>query len=137
MDAYVSSELLKNIFYDKSPLHDGAVIIREGRLASAGCILPLSTNANLSRDLGMRHRAGIGVSEQSDAVVIIVSEETGGISVAIDGLLKRHLSPDTFESILRHELLPVEETDRSGFIDRLKRLRGKNHAKENREKTDS
>jgi len=137
VDAFVSAELLKNIFYDKSPLHDGAVIIKEGRLASAGCMLPLSTNANLSRDLGMRHRAGIGVSEQSDAVVIIVSEETGGISVAVDGLLKRHLSPETFEAILRRELLPLEEPGGNGVLDRLKRIRGKNNAKENRENRDS
>ena len=114
VDAYVSTELLKNIFYDKSPLHDGAVIIKEGRLAAAGCMLPLSSNASLSRDLGMRHRAGIGMSEQSDAVVVIVSEETGGISVAVDGLLKRHLAPDTFEALLKKELLPLEEPEESG-----------------------
>ncbi len=109
VDALVTSELLKNIFYDKSPLHDGAVIIRDGRLAAAGCMLPLSENSHLSRDLGMRHRAGIGMSERSDALVVIVSEETGGISVAEDGLLKRHLSADTFETLLRRELMPAEE----------------------------
>lgn len=133
IDAYVSAELLKNIFYDKSPLHDGAVIIKEGRLAAAGCMLPLSTNANLSRDLGMRHRAGIGVSEQSDAVVIIVSEETGGISVAVDGLLKRHLAPDTFEAILRQELLPLEEPRSSSIFDRLWNRKGNDDAKEKRD----
>lgn len=133
VDAFVSSDLLKNIFYDKSPLHDGAVIIKEGRLAAAGCMLPLSQNASLSRDLGMRHRAGIGVSEQSDAVVIIVSEETGGISVAVDGLLKRHLSPDTFEALLRRELLPLEEPEEKGFFDRLMNRKGKENAKENRD----
>lgn len=106
LDASVSSELLKNIFYPKAPLHDGAVIIRGGRLAGAGCMLPLSGNLNLSRDLGMRHRAGIGMSEHSDAVVAIVSEETGSISVAINGRLKRHLAPDTLERLLRNELLP-------------------------------
>ena len=119
VDAVVSSELLKNIFYDKSPLHDGAVIIQDGRLAAAGCMLPLSENANLSRDLGMRHRAGIGMSERSDAVVVIVSEETGGISVAEDGLLKRHLSADTFETLLRRELLPTEDTGKGGRRCRL------------------
>lgn len=133
IDGYVSTDLLKNIFYDKSPLHDGAVIIKEGRLAAAGCMLPLSTNANLSRDLGMRHRAGIGMSEQTDAVVVIVSEETGGISVAVDGLLKRHLSPDTFEALLRRELLPLEETEERGFFDRLIHRKGKNDAKDNRD----
>ncbi len=133
VDAYVSTELLKNIFYDKSPLHDGAVIIKEGRLAAAGCMLPLSTNASLSRDLGMRHRAGIGVSEQSDAVVVIVSEETGGISVAVDGLLKRHLTQDTFEAILRRELLPLEEPVNQGFFSRLKNGKGKTDAKDKRD----
>ena len=137
VDAFVSTELLKNIFYDKSPLHDGAVIIKEGRLAAAGCMLPLSTNPSLSRDLGMRHRAGIGISEQSDAVAVIVSEETGGISVAVDGLLKRHLSPDTFEALLRRELLPLEEPEGRGFLDRLKRRRGNNDAKENRENSEN
>lgn len=74
-------------------------------------MLPLSKNVNLSRDLGMRHRAGIGMSENSDAVVVIVSEETGSISVAIDGMLKRHLKPETLENLLRNELLPQEESD--------------------------
>lgn len=133
VDAYVSTELLKNIFFNKSPLHDGAVIIKEGRLAAAGCMLPLSTNPNLSRDLGMRHRAGIGVSEQSDAVVVIVSEETGGISVAVDGLLKRHLTQDTFEAILRRELLPLEGPEETGFFYRLIHGKGNKDAEENRD----
>ena len=133
VDAFVSTELLKNIFYDKSPLHDGAVIIKEGRLAAAGCMLPLSTNASLSRELGMRHRAGIGISEQSDAVVVIVSEETGGISVAVDGLLKRHLSQDTFEALLRRELLPLEEPKRESMFERLTNRKGKNDAKQKRD----
>jgi len=104
-----TAELLKNIFYNKAPLHDGAVIISEGRISAAGCMLPLSSNQNLSRELGMRHRAGIGMSEHSDAVVAIVSEETGAISVAVDGMLKRHLSPETFEKILRNEIIIEEE----------------------------
>lgn len=111
LDAAVSSELLKNIFFVKAPMHDGAVIIRHGRILGAGCMLPLSKNVNLSRDLGMRHRAGIGMSENSDAVVVIVSEETGSISVAIGGMLKRHLKPETLENLLRNELLPQEEPD--------------------------
>ena len=90
-------------------VHDGAVIVRHGRVLGAGCMLPLSKNVNLSRDLGMRHRAGIGMSENSDAVVVIVSEETGSISVAIGGMLKRHLKPETLENLLRNELLPREE----------------------------
>lgn len=109
IDADTTAELLKNLFYDKAPLHDGAVIIRGGRIQAAGCMLPLSNNNNLSKDLGMRHRAGIGMSEASDALVAIVSEESGAISVASDGMLKRHLSTDTFEKLLRSELLNDEE----------------------------
>lgn len=116
LDAAVSAELLKNIFFVKAPMHDGAVIVRHGRVLGAGCMLPLSKNVNLSRDLGMRHRAGIGMSENSDAVVVIVSEETGSISVAIGGMLKRHLKPETLENLLRNELLPREEDSE----DRLK-----------------
>lgn len=108
LDGAVTSELMKNIFYPKAPLHDGAVVVRNGRLAGAGCTLPLSSNLNLSRDLGMRHKAGIGASEHSDVIVAIVSEETGAISVASDGRLQRHLSPETLEQILRNELLPKE-----------------------------
>ena len=106
LDCQVSAQLLKNLFWNKAPLHDGAVIVRNGRIVGAGCMLPLSGNVNLSRDLGMRHRAGIGISENSDAVVAIVSEETGSISVAINGMLKRHLSPETLERMLRLELMP-------------------------------
>lgn len=109
VDASVTAELLKNLFFKNSPLHDGAVIIREGRITAAGCLLPVSQNMNLSKDLGTRHRAGIGISEQSDAVVVIVSEETGAISVAVDGMLKRHLSADTMETLLRKELTPEDE----------------------------
>ena len=117
IDATVSSELLKNIFWPKAPMHDGAVVIRDGRVAGAGCMLPLSGNVNLSRDLGMRHRAGIGMSEHSDAVVAIVSEETGSISVAVGGMLKRHLAPETLDRLLRNELTPKhEETPASRFI---------------------
>jgi diadenylate cyclase len=111
LDAAVSSELLKNIFFVKAPMHDGAVIIRNGRILGAGCMLPLSKNTNLSRDLGMRHRAGIGMSENSDAVVVIVSEETGSISVAVGGMLKRHLMPETLSKLLRNELLPMADED--------------------------
>ncbi len=105
LDCAVSSELLKNLFWNKAPLHDGAVIVRNGRIVGAGCMLPLSGNVNLSRDLGMRHRAGIGMSEHSDSVVVIVSEETGSISAAVGGMLKRHLAPETLERLLRNELM--------------------------------
>ena len=126
VNADVTSELLRNIFFVKAPLHDGAAIIREDRLAAAGCMLPLSQNASLSSDLGMRHRAGIGMSEHSDAVVVIVSEETGSISVAMDGMLKRHLTPEMLEKILRTELLPDTEGEQkrglAGFVASLKSI---------------
>ncbi len=111
VDAAPSAELLKNIFYPNTPLHDGAVIMRDGRVAAAACMLPLSNNSNLSRDLGMRHRAGVGMSERTDAVVVIVSEETGSISVATEGMLKRHLTPQTFEKILHAELIKNDEPE--------------------------
>jgi len=115
LDTVVNAELLKNIFWNKAPLHDGAVIVRDGRIIGAGCMLPMSGNVNLSRELGMRHRAGIGVSEQTDAVVAIVSEETGSISVAVGGMLKRHLAPETLERLLRNELMPkTKEEEESG-----------------------
>jgi diadenylate cyclase len=110
LDSVLSDELLKSIFYPKSPLHDGAVIIRNGRVFAAACMLPMTSNTSISRDLGMRHRAGIGISEVTDAVVVIVSEETGSISVAINGMLKRHLAYDTFEKLLRNELILDENT---------------------------
>lgn len=112
LDCAVSSELLKNIFWNKAPLHDGAVVVRDGRIVGAGCMLPLSSNINLSRDLGMRHRAGIGMSEHSDAVVVIVSEETGSISAAVGGMLKRHLAPETLERLLRNELLDDSQEEK-------------------------
>jgi len=111
LDCTVNAELLKNIFWNKAPLHDGAVIVRAGRIVGAGCMLTMSGNVNLSRELGMRHRAGIGASEHTDAVVAIVSEETGSISVAVGGMLKRHLAPETLERLLRNELLPEREND--------------------------
>ncbi|MDO5001719.1 MAG: diadenylate cyclase CdaA [Eubacteriales bacterium] len=110
IDSNTTAELLKNLFFNKAPLHDGAVVIRDGRIAAAGCVLPLTQNKNLSKDLGMRHRAGIGLSEQSDAVVVIVSEETGAVSVAMEGMLKRHLSPATLDKILRSELIREDDS---------------------------
>ena len=108
IDAQLSEQLLRNIFFKNSPLHDGAMIIRDGRVAAAGCVLPLSDSHRLSADLGTRHRAGVGMSEASDAVVVIVSEENGTISVAVGGMLKRHLAPKTLEKLLRNELCPQE-----------------------------
>lgn len=107
-----TAELIKNIFFVKAPMHDGALIIRNCRIAAAGCVLPLTQNENLSKELGTRHRAGIGMSEQSDAVVVIVSEETGAISVAIDGMLKRHLNENSLNAVLRKELVAEEVVER-------------------------
>ncbi len=108
IDAQVSEQLLRNIFFPKAALHDGAMIIVGGRVTAAGCVLPLSESNRLSADLGTRHRAGVGMSEVSDAVVVIVSEETGTISVAVGGMLKRHLAPQTLERLLIQELCPAE-----------------------------
>lgn len=109
IEGQVSEQLIRNIFFPKASLHDGAMIIREGRVAAAGCVLPLSESNRLSADLGTRHRAGVGLSEASDAVVVIVSEETGTISVAVGGMLKRHLAPQTLERLLRSELISAEK----------------------------
>ena len=110
IDSRVSEQLIRNIFFPKAALHDGAMIIRDGRIAAAGCVMPLSDSHRLSADLGTRHRAGVGTSEASDAVVVIVSEETGTISVAVGGMLKRHLAPQTLERLLRQELIKDEGT---------------------------
>lgn len=119
LNADTTPELLRTIFFNKTPLHDGAVVMRDGELTAAGCMLPLSTNPNLSRDLGMRHKAGIGISEISDAVVLIISEETGSISVAINGVIKRHLALETFEKLLRNELIPQVEVKQNA-VSRMK-----------------
>ena len=100
LNADVTSELLTNIFIPKTPLHDGAVIIRNNKIEAASCFLPLSQNPNVSKELGTRHRAGLGMSEESDSVVVIVSEETGGISIACGGELNMNLSPDALENNL-------------------------------------
>jgi len=105
IDAVTSSFLLGNIFYNKAPLHDGAVIIRKGRVHAAGCFLPLSSNENIVKELGTRHRAAIGMSENSDALVLVVSEETGAISIAIDGNLHRNLTRSKLESYLATNIL--------------------------------
>lgn len=113
VDAAPSAELIKNIFFKNSPLHDGAMIVRAGRVCAAGCVLPLSGNQSLSRDLGTRHRAAVGMSESADSVLVVVSEETGSISVAIGGMLKRHLSPDMLRKLLENELLDSEKQGKS------------------------
>lgn len=109
IDAEVTTELLRNLFFTKASLHDGAVIIRQDRIAAAGCVLPLTENTTISSDLGTRHRAAIGMSESSDAVVVVVSEETGIISVAVGGMLKRSLTPQTLQRILETELCRMQD----------------------------
>ena len=120
IDAQVSEQLLRNLFFVKAALHDGAVIIRDGRVQAAGCVLPLSDSKRLSADLGTRHRAGVGVSEVSDAVVVIVSEETGTISVAVGGMLKRHLAPQMLERLLRAELMPEGNDQQDNLVVKLR-----------------
>jgi uncharacterized protein (TIGR00159 family) len=104
IDANISTELLKNIFFKNSPLHDGAVIISQGRITAAGCILPVSHNLNIPKELGLRHRAALGITSQSDAIAIIVSEETGAISVAQGGEFHLRLATSELESYLIHAL---------------------------------
>ncbi len=134
IDGQVSEQLIRNIFFPKASLHDGAMIVRGGRVTAAGCVLPLSDSKRLSADLGTRHRAGVGISEASDAVVIIVSEETGTISVAVGGMLKRHLAPQTLDRLLRNELLVEEPSKKQGLGVKLKQHLGKNRKGDKHEK---
>ncbi len=122
LNADVSAELLKSIFFHNAALHDGAVIIKDDHIVAAACMLPLSENGNLSRDLGMRHRAAVGMSEVYDSISIIVSEETGSISVAMGGMIKRHLAPETLERLLKNELIPepTQKATKTKWIDRIK-----------------
>ena len=112
LNSDVSPALLGNIFFNKAPLHDGASIIRDGKLLSAGCILPLTDNLNISQDLGTRHRAAIGMSEESDAVIVVVSEETGNISIALNGMLTRDFNRDALYNRLV-ELIVVGDKDKN------------------------
>ena len=104
-----SGQIVGSIFFNKAPLHDGAMIIRDGMIHAAGCILPLTKNTSVSAELGTRHRAALGVSEESDAVVVVVSEETGQISVAVNGVLARRFTRDTLRDVLEGYLIPQEE----------------------------
>jgi diadenylate cyclase len=121
LDAEVSEQLLGNIFYEGSPLHDGAVIMRNGKIHAAGCVLPLTGNQNIDSRLGTRHRAGIGITEHSDALVIIVSEETGTISIANNGSIKRGYSPSLLKqdlsAMLKGELLEEKVMPASTMTD--------------------
>ncbi len=109
IDAEPTSFLIKNIFFNKAPLHDGAVIVRNNRLYSAGCLLPLSDNPDIIKDLGTRHRAAIGMSENSDALVLVVSEETGCISVALEGKLTRNYNKETLIKMMKQHLIGSTE----------------------------
>ena len=129
LDATASVSIINNIFFPKSPLHDGAMIVRDGRLYAAGCILPLTQNDTLNSSLGTRHRAAIGMSENSDAVVLVVSEETGIISIAVGGKIKRNYNSVTAIAELQSLLLTEEDTQKSNtFVTAIKNINpfGKN-----------
>lgn len=119
IDGQVSEQLIRNVFFPKAALHDGAMIIRDGRVTVAGCVLPLSESSHLSHDLGTRHRAAVGISEVTDAVTVVVSEETGTISVAVGGVLKRHLAPEMLERLLRNELCPETAPQEENLVVKL------------------
>jgi len=119
LNAKASKELIGNIFFPKSPMHDGAMIIRDGKVYAAGCILPLSHDLNISSELGTRHRAAIGLSQQSDAIVFVVSEETGSISVARGGTLQRDITSGDIRDILTSAFIPDDGNGDSGFLKKL------------------
>ena len=129
IDAYPAAAMIKNIFFNKAPMHDGALIVRDMRLHAAGCFLPLTNNPDIIKDLGTRHRAGIGMSENSDAIVVIISEETGTISTAVEGKLVRGYKKETLTAFLRSQLIGSDEADRKKFdiLGKVKELR--NHEK--------
>lgn len=122
IDATISPHILRNLFFNKAPLHDGAVIIRNGRICAAGCFLPLSTNEDISKDLGTRHRAAIGLTEISDALVIIVSEETGTVSLSSNGKLERNFNYNSLKQMLTAQLVPLSAEDQGN-----KSNNGKSH----------
>ena len=126
VDAEPSVELIGNLFFVNTPLHDGAMIIRNGRLYASGCFLPLSQNYTISKEMGTRHRAALGMSENSDAIIVVVSEETGNISVAENGQIKRNYTPESLKKRLQKGLLKTgdEEKEPSGvkaFLRKVKR----------------
>lgn len=129
LDANISSELLLNIFEHNTPLHDGAVLIRSNKIVSATCYLPLSDNYHLSKELGTRHRAGVGISEVSDSLTIIVSEETGKVSIALAGKITRNINADNLKKKLRQ----VQNKNEEVSIKKIKSLKGwhKNETKDN------
>lgn len=124
LDAVSSTELFNGLFFKNSALHDGAVVVREGRIYAAGCILPLSQNPALASELGTRHRAAIGMSENSDAVVVVVSEETGKVSVAIGGNLQRDVENGTLREILLRELIESENKNDNKVKNKKRKNKG-------------
>lgn len=124
IDGLVSSGLIQNIFVKDTPLHDGAVIIRGNRVVAACCLLPLTENRNLSQELGTRHRAAIGLSEQSDAMILVVSEETGAISIARNGELMRYLTVDDVKDILRNAIVQPHVAGKDSLLDKIKGMLG-------------
>ena len=134
LSADVIPEMLGTIFYEGTPLHDGAVVIRDGRVVAAGCVLPLSNNLEMGKDMGTRHRAGLGMSENSDAIVVVVSEETGIISLAKNGVLIRRLDRQNLFNLLQEEIIPPEtaEAQKQPLLNRLLNKGGAGkHAKTN------
>ena len=123
VNAEPSVPLIGNIFWNKAPLHDGAMVIRDGVIYAAGCILPLTKSDTVSVDLGTRHRAAIGMSENSDAVVVVVSKETGQISIAVNGVLTRNYTRETLQSALEALLLPEENANGEKRTSRIPSIR--------------
>lgn len=125
INADPSAQLIGNVFFNKAPLHDGAMIIRDGMVYAAGCILPLTKSDKVSLDLGTRHRAAIGISENSDAVVVVVSEETAQISIAVNGVLTRNYTRETLRSELENLIIPEQESSekRSRKIPSIRRTK--------------
>ena len=117
IDGQVSEQLIRNIFFPKAALHDGAMIIREGKIKAAGCVLPLSNNLDLGKDMGTRHRACLGIAENSDAIAVVVSEETGIISMAKNGVLIRHFDRQTLYTRLVDEMIPKETASEKAAAD--------------------
>ena len=127
INADITKELLMNIFYSGAPLHDGAVLIRGDKVIAAGCVLPLTSSTSLSSELGTRHRAGIGVTEVSDAIAVIVSEETGAMSVATNGKISRFMDNNSMRKIIKSIFMNDSDTGRSFFKPFFNRLRGKSN----------
>ena len=134
IDAAPSSFLVKNIFFNKAPLHDGALIVRDTRLYAAGCLLPLSQNTDILKDLGTRHRAAIGMSENSDAVVVVVSEETGTVSIAVEGVLYRGYNKESLIEALRNSIVYDGSVNQSkNFVSKIMAKKKKNKRKEEKD----